>query len=54
MYEYSKALNNNTPLLGEKCENPATSYCVGLGASVDWFCTNNEVCKDYVYNDQKR
>lgn len=33
---------------GLSCENPATSYCAGPGASKDFFCTNEGVCKDQV------
>jgi len=40
--------SSDMPHAGLSCESPATSYCAGPGASKDFFCTNEGVCKDQV------
>ena len=50
----SKALLGDRPARGEKCENPATSYCVAEGGFLEGFCTNGGTCKDAFETDGKR
>jgi len=40
--------STDTSYAGVNCENPATSFCIGPGASKEFFCTNEGVCVDVV------
>ena len=43
----------DTSYAGAKCENPATSFCLGPGAKPNYFCTNEGKCKGLISKENE-